>query len=449
MKYKNVAFIVLILIFGFYAVIPGAAYSSPKIRVNGELRNFNPAPQIVNDRTMVPVRFVIEDEALGGKVYWDSELRKVTLDCRGKHIEFSIGSTEAAVDGQAYYLDNAPYIYNNRTFVPLRFIAETLGAVVAWDSGKWEVSIDFGWQPRIFAYYYCTPVEELEENAHLFSDVVFRWFETNAQGELYYEYRDDYDEVLGFARKRNIKTHAGVALMDREALHSLLSSKENRARLIGSLLDQVKQNHYDGVNIDFEFIAPEDGGFFTVFLQELKASLGPDKVLSVAVFARTGKENWSAAYEYSKIGKIADLVVVMAYDYSYKTTAPGAIAPLWWVEDVVAYAVENIPREKVLLGIPTYGYNWSSSGACSTVTASKLAEIKARYTVEENFDLTSMSPSYAYVDEYQNVHQIWFENERSLKEKWEVASENGLGGISFWRIGNGCNDLYKILADNP
>jgi len=396
---------------------------------------------------MVPVRFVVESDSLQGQVYWDGTQQKVALDCKGKYIEFYIGSKKAAVDGQEKYLDSAPYIYQDRTYIPLRFLAETLGGTVSWNAVSRVVSVEFKQNPQVFAYYYYTPEQEFKENAHLFSDVAFRWFATNAQGSLHYDYKDNYSEVLSYARRQGIRTHAGVALMGEEPLHTLLTTANYRENLIKQLVAEVNNNNYDGVNIDFEFIAPEDGPLFTSFLQKLKDELGTDKELSVAVFARTGKEKWPTAYQYDRIGEIADRIVVMAYDYSYITSNSGPVAPIWWVKDVIAYMKKNIPREKILLGIPTYGYDWTigSTERATTVTASKLSVAKSKYKVQEHFDQKSMSPFYTYMDDNHNYHEIWLENSKSLDAKLKIVWDNSLGGISFWRIGNGFTDLYELL----
>lgn len=421
------------------------AYPPPTVSINGQLRQLDTPLQLVEDRTMVPIRFVIEDPALKGQVYWDGKLKKVAIDCRGKYFEFFIGSKKALVDGQDRYFDAAPYLYQNRTYVPLRFLVENLGASVEWKKEQNRVDIRFNNAARVFAYYYYTPREELEQNAHLFTDIAFRWFETDGQGHLKYEYRDRYQEVLRFAREKGIKTHASVVLMGGDSLHQLLANPSHRGQLVGNLLERVKADGYDGVNIDFEFIKPEDGPLFTTFLQELKTSLGSDKSLSVAVFARTGKENWPTPYEYAKIGKIADQVVVMAYDYHYKTSAPGPVAPLPWVTQVIEYLSTQIPAEKLLLGLPTYGYDWPAGGQATTVTKEKLTKIQANYRVAEEFDQKSVSPYYTYYDEWGRYHQVWLENESSLQAKVEAAGKAGLRGVSFWRIGNGFDDLYRVL----
>lgn len=445
-KTKYIALFIVILLFALPLPLSAACY--PAIRIDGDLRNISPPAVIQAGRTMVPVRFIVEDQALKGQVYWDGKLQKVAMDCRGKYIEFYIGSKTARVDGKTCNFDVPPYIYRDRTYVPLRFLVESLGAVVSWNGQKQEVNIDFEHRPEVFAYYYYTPRAELEDNAHLFSDIAFRWFAADSEGHLRYEYKDDYAGVLRYARQKDIKTHASVVLMGQQPLHDLLSNTVRRKLLVGNLMEVVNRDGYDGVNIDFEFIAPGDAAYFTTFLQELKTALGADKMLSVAVFARTGQEKWQNGYQYDQIGAVADRVVVMAYDYHYRTSAPGAVAPLWWVEQVANYMTVHIPREKILLGMPTYGYDWPEGKNAGTVTAAKLSDLLSRYGGALSFDFQSMSPYYIYYDFEGTRHQVWLENEQSLEQKWNVAVSYGLGGVSFWRIGNGFSDLYTVLDKN-
>ena len=87
-------------------------------------------PVIVNDRTMLPARFVAE--ALGATVTWNASERKVTILNGETGIELYIDSAAAYIDGRAVTLDSAPFIRDDRTYLPLRFIAEALGAKVDW-----------------------------------------------------------------------------------------------------------------------------------------------------------------------------------------------------------------------------------------------------------------------------------------------------------------------------
>ena len=448
---RKIIYVILALLLLLVPASAALGNLAPGIRINGQVRELDSPAQIINQRVMVPLRFVAEDPVLQGSVLWNGAARQVNVTCLDRTFQFHIGSDGVLVDGQQYQLDSAPYIYQNRTYLPLRFFAEHLGGAVSWNSSRHEASIEFRRHrqpdPKVFAYYYWGGFPELKARAALFSDVALRWFETNSQGDLLYEYQDDYDQVLSFLRQRGIKAHASVVFMDKEGLHTLLSSPQRRAHLISQLCRRAQQDGYDGVNIDFEFIPAADGPNFTRFLSELKSALDPGKELSVAVFARTAGDNWPTPYEYSRIGGIADQVIVMTYDYHYKTTAAGAVAPLWWVEEVIGYMRNQarIPADKLLIGMATYGYDWGQGVATVTVTRDKLAQVKDRYEVVAHYDPASGSPYYTYTDANRVPHQIWLENEQSLGQKLELVQQNGLGGISFWRIGNGFDDLYQVL----
>ncbi len=418
------------------------------LKIDGTSVSVDPPALIAGDRTMVPLRFIIENSAIRGEVFWDGDKQKVALDCQGHYFEFHIGQKTARIDGVSMSLDTAPFIWQNRSYVPLRFLAENLGAVVSWNGLKREICINLLNKPGVFAYYYYSPMEEVKANIGLFTDIAFRWLVTDGEGNLSYDYQDQYRQKIEWVRGQGVKAHASVALMNRDKLHQLLSNPQHRKQLTRHLADIAASDSYDGINIDFEFIAPEDGSYFTEFLQELKTALGEEKMLSVAVFARTGKEQWPTAYDYRAIGATADLVVVMAYDYSYLESDPGPVAPIWWVKDVIAYMESQMPREKILLGMPTYGYDWSSDGLSKTINISKLKQLQSSYQLEDHFDQKSFSPYYTYYDEQGCYHELWMENAISLTSKWTICLEEKLGGIAFWRIGTGFMDLYDVLRQS-
>lgn len=110
--------------------------------VNNEQKKMDVAPFIdkSSNRTLVPVRFVTE--FLGGEVSWDGEKREVTIQISGKEIKLQIGSSTAYVNGVAIKLDQPAIIKENRTFVPLRFVAETFGLIVNWDSNTRSIKIN-------------------------------------------------------------------------------------------------------------------------------------------------------------------------------------------------------------------------------------------------------------------------------------------------------------------
>ena len=107
--------------------------------VFGEAKENDVAPKIVNDRTMLPIRFIAE--ALGAEVEWNGLEQKVTIVKDDIEIIIAIDSDKAIVNGETVTLDSPAFIENERTYLPLRFISENLGAKVEWVEDAQQVII--------------------------------------------------------------------------------------------------------------------------------------------------------------------------------------------------------------------------------------------------------------------------------------------------------------------
>lgn len=134
------------------------------VRVGGKLLSFDVAPQIVNDRTLVPMRTIFAE--LGAEVEWDAETATVTATKESKTVSLTINSTTAKINGEDYTLDAAPVIYQDRTLVPCRFVSDVFGAEVLWDADNLLVEILI--EPTEgSAENYDTVYAELAENAEV------------------------------------------------------------------------------------------------------------------------------------------------------------------------------------------------------------------------------------------------------------------------------------------
>lgn len=115
-----------------------------KMIVNGQEQEIDPgretAPIIVNGRTMVPIKAIVQ--AMGGTISWDGNERRVDIACKSNTIKLWIDKYEAEVNGEMKTMDTAPMISNERTMLPLRFVAENLGCQVEWDEAKRAIIIN-------------------------------------------------------------------------------------------------------------------------------------------------------------------------------------------------------------------------------------------------------------------------------------------------------------------
>lgn len=136
-KSKSIIFSLILLVFLFVNVFAG---KTPQIEYNGKIIKSDVQPFIQNERTMVPIRFI--SETLGYKVDWNNEERLVSITGKDTSLELKIGSKKAKVNGKDLELDAPAIIKSDRTFVPLRFVAENLKAEVKWDNDNFKVIIN-------------------------------------------------------------------------------------------------------------------------------------------------------------------------------------------------------------------------------------------------------------------------------------------------------------------
>lgn len=128
-----------------------------------------------------------------------------------------------------------------------------------------------------------------------------------------------------------------------------------------------------------------------------------------------------------------------------------AVAPLPSVRAVLDYAVTEIPPTKILLGVPNYGYDWSLPFVQGVTRARSISNQEAvrlaiRYQVAIQFDDQAQSPFFHYTDEYGTVHEVWFEDARSIAAKLRLIAEYGFLGAGFWNLMRPSSQTWLTLA---
>ncbi|MFD5852414.1 glycosyl hydrolase family 18 protein [Cytobacillus pseudoceanisediminis] len=221
-----------------------------------------------------------------------------------------------------------------------------------------------------------------------------------------------------------------------ELIGGVLESPANRRNLILSLMNFVTQKGYGGISLDFEFIPPPKRQDFNSFIRELKNALGP-KVLHVNVHAKT--EDLPAnriigAYDYKAIGEGADIVAVMTMDYGYPTGPPNPVAPLWWVEEVIQYSITQIDPKKLQIALPLYGYDWrTADNLTRSFSMQAIQNLALSRGAVIQFDAYAASPWFRYWNG-EEEHVVWFEDIRSITEKYKLIDQYNLLGMTYWQL---------------
>jgi len=257
------------------------------------------------------------------------------------------------------------------------------------------------------------------------------------------------ERLVNMSRKWGVKIVPLIANknFDPDIVHNILRNSSLMNKTIKNIVDIVLERNYDGINIDFEGIPAEDREYFTLFLKYLSIELHKyNKVLTVDVPAKTYdvKEGWSGAFDYKEIGKYCDLVILMIYDYHWSGGNPGPISPLSWFNNVLEYALKTIPREKIVAGIPFYGYDWPISGRGRGVTYSQALKLAEKYGCKIFFDKDSGEAYFKYSYRFEH-HEVWFNIAKSSELRIKSALEKGIDKIAAWRIGQEDPETWKVI----
>ena len=287
---------------------------------------------------------------------------------------------------------------------------------------------------------------------------------------------DATEEFIEAARRRGVpvipsvfdRTEAGV-------MAGILADPAQRARHVDALVDFAAAGDYDGLDIDYEQFAFADGKEswaatrpnWVAFVGELADRLhaeGRTLTVSIPPVYDAGQTDDSGywVYDYASITPLVDSIRVMAYDYSNASTDEGPVAPLDWVERVIAgtSAASGDPS-KLVLGVPLYGYNWpiSVSGTCptsaegvTTVTNRSVDELAQRRGGVPAYDPATAEWSFRYelvVDDgttsCTQLRHVNYVDADGAQLRMQRAVDAGFGGVALFSLGYADNEVWSAV----
>ncbi len=225
---------------------------------------------------------------------------------------------------------------------------------------------------------------------------------------------------------------------DSDLASTILNSESIQDTLINNVIQVMQQKNYSGLDIDFEYVYPRDRENYNNFLRKVVSRLRPlGFTVTTALAPKTSATQQGRLYEahdYPVHGALADHVILMTYEWGYTYSPPQAVAPINEIRKVLNYAVTAIPRQKIFMGIPNYGYNWTlpfqEGTAAQTISNVGAVNLARRVGAAIQFDPVAQAPFFRYYDENGRQHEVWFEDARSILAKLTLANEFRLGGVS-------------------
>ncbi|MFS8131430.1 MAG: glycosyl hydrolase family 18 protein [Candidatus Dojkabacteria bacterium] len=305
----------------------------------------------------------------------------------------------------------------------------------------------------------------LKDQVSIFKGVSPVWFYLEDDGSLKETPYSNGPDLTDFASSKNLDLVPSIALFDAATISKVLNDEVLFNKHIDNIVNMAVDNNYKGIDLDYESVYLSDKTLFFNFLKTLSQRLkDKGKLLSFTVLPKWGDQidyptlpQTRRVEDYKRISDLVDEFRIMTYDFFGRSSSQaGPVAPLKWMEYVLKYAIKDgVPRDKILLGIPTYSYDWTERPLApddidvinwyGNLTPNTLEngvayfnkqvnQVRSNYTLTEKFNSVwgEVVGTYNYKGENRI---IVFPNEDSLKLRKQLAADYGIKGITYWRIG--------------
>lgn len=244
---------------------------------------------------------------------------------------------------------------------------------------------------------------------------------------------------------------------DIDATSAMLNDGEKRESVIRQLLADASLSGVDGINIDFENVLLADREALTQFVRELAPPLR-EQGLSVTmdVSVPGGSENWSQCFDRKALAEAVDYLCLMAYDQHWQTSpTAGSTAELGWVEEKLLATLEEVPADRLILGIPLYSRLWQTTGngAGSTVKAVKSLGTDAcwKYAGLNAAEVTWDAAAGQYHATWNadgSRFDVWMEDRNAVDLKSALVLKYGLAGAGAWAVNHAGYGIWDLLDEN-
>lgn len=288
----------------------------------------------------------------------------------------------------------------------------------------------------------------LENNAANIDVLMPMWYHLGSNGYLTFDDRQAA-RVADIIKAKNpdMKVMPIVNNYDKAAgawnapaISKLIESPTSRKEIAQRIVSTIDAAGYDGVNIDFENFTESDRANLVAFMAELypiAKKAGLEVSMDVIVMSKT--------YDHAGLAKHVDYLVPMMYDEHWKTSGAGPISSIPWFDRTLERFLEQVPANKVMVGMGTYSYDWGTPGSRATsLTHKKAAALATSQNKEVTLTEPQMNSSFSY-SAGGVTHSVWMLDAMSAFNQASVAAKYNVRGYAIWRLGAEDPGLWKVL----
>jgi spore germination protein YaaH len=323
-------------------------------------------------------------------------------------------------------------------------------------------------QPKALFYMTDSPnsVKSFTEHADKIDILVPAWYRVDGNGLMW---GGPNPQVLEIAAQHHVPVMPIVATTVQADLHKLFTTTEARIAFVESLLRECKRNGYSGFQIDFENVLWTDRDLLSNLVAESATALHKAGFeLTIATvpnapgapgessYSHWLYANWRGAYDLKALAQTVDLICLMTYDQNTRWTAPGPVAGYPWTAQQLEYALPWVPKEKLSLGIPVYGYHWFAGDPGKDEKPNPAAEYVGQQEVDEylaayhprpewdSFDRTAWF--YFYKDDTREW--VFYTDKRGFQERLNLVRDHNLQGFCSWVLGTEDPEIWTVLPSH-
>lgn len=291
-------------------------------------------------------------------------------------------------------------------------------------------------------------LDDFEKNASRLSSVSAEWLTLDPQGKVItrpYPSKEQVARTKQIARRNNVKLLAMASNyaetgFDAKRVTVALATAASREAHAQAMIQHVESHGIDGIDLDYESMAATDRDRYSDLVDRLAKGLHmKGKYLSIAVHPKQEEPGgWEGpkSQDWKRLGAAVDAFRVMTYDFSWDGSEAGPLAPPDWVERVLMFATTIVPKDKIEMGLPTYGYIWKGKTGRSVTwpewQAWRGKNPEIRHPSQE---LTASA----------GEETGFFADGVAAKYKLPLVQKLGLGGIAFWRLGSQPEGYFNVL----
>ncbi|MFK0294097.1 glycosyl hydrolase family 18 protein [Streptomyces sp. NPDC090442] len=257
------------------------------------------------------------------------------------------------------------------------------------------------------------------------------------------------DFVAGLRRAGLAVVPTVTETPDAPAMAALLQDPTRRRAHVDALLAVVRSQDYDGIDLDYETMAVTGDAAtrervrsgYVALVGELCARLHRrGKTCVVTVMPS------HAAFDYRRLGALADTVRYMGYDLHWSMGEPGPLSSKDWYAQILREATADIPRDRIELAFPGYGWDWvPGSGRRATHRTWWEAEaLRKRVGAPYTFDAASGTPHFRY-EEGGAHHEVWYQDARGVRAQLPLLAAYGVRGRGLWALGFEDPGVWEVL----